>query len=451
MEWLARKEKYAPIRPAINIVLFAGAFTAILSCISGYFLSMEDEYDAGTLSLHKWMGISVALLASLAYGIRKGYFFNNHFKKIYPISAVLLLILIITTGHFGGTLTHGSGYLTQNLPYVFEAEPVETNKIITNVQEAVLYGDIIAPVLQNKCYTCHGSKKQKGGLRLDQPELIMKGGKDGKVLAPGEPDKSDMMKRLLLPREDKDHMPPKERKQLTESEIKLIHWWIGNGADFTKKVKDYGASDSIRPLFAALQIQDERKNIPNDEVPTVSVAAADNKLLDSIRKKGILVMPVASGSNYLMASFINTADMNVSTIKLLETLQQQLLFLKMGSTKISDSALTSVGKLKNLVRLNLEYTSITDTGLQLLSNLTKLQYLNLVGTKVTANGILQLNVLKKLKTIYLYKTGIAGGEWDIIKNALPGVAIDTGGYIVPTLASDTTEVKPPKKKKRKKE
>jgi uncharacterized membrane protein len=450
MEWLARKEKYASIKPAINVVLFAGAFTAILACISGYLLSLEDEYDTETLNLHKWLGISVALLASLAYGIRKEYFFYSHSKRIYPVSAILLFVLIVTTGHFGGTLTHGSGYLTQNLPNVFEVEPEETHKIITNVQEAILYEDIIAPILQNKCYTCHGPKKQKGGLRLDQPDLIIKGGKDGKVLRPGEPEKSDMMERLLLPPEDKDHMPPKERKQLSEAEIKLIHWWIEQGADFTKKVKDYGSSDSIRPLFASLQIQDERKNIPNDEVPNVAVPPADNKLLDSIRSKGILALPVAKENNYLLASFINASDPADSTIRLLEGLQQQLLFLKMGGAKVGDSALISVGKLFNLVRLNLEYTSISDTGLKFLGNLNNLQYINLVGTRVTAKGIIQLNGLKKLKTIYLFKTSIQPQDWDIIKRALPQVLIDTGGYIVPTLASDTIVVKPPEDKKKKK-
>jgi mono/diheme cytochrome c family protein len=336
------------------------------------------------------------------------------------------------------------------LPSVFETEPEESRKIITDIQEAVMYEDIIAPVLQNKCYTCHGPKKQKGGLRLDKPDLIAKGGKDGKVLTPGNPDKSEMMDRLLLPPEDKDHMPPKERKQLTEAEIKLIHWWIENGADFAKKVKDYGSSDSIKPLFAALQIQDERKNIPNDEVPSESVATADSKLLDSIRSKGILITPVAAQNNFLAVSFINSSKVADSTVKLLENLAPQLLSLRMGGTLITDSALKSVGKLTKLVRLNLEYTSISDTGLQELKNLKNLQYINLVGTRVTISGVLQLNGLNKLKTIYLYKTGVKPQDWEAIKTALPNVLIDTGGYIVPILASDTTELKPPEKKKEKK-
>jgi hypothetical protein len=57
----------------------------------------------------------------------------------------------------------------------------------------------------------------------------MKGGKDGPVIIPGNEEKSEMAKRLSLPREDDDHMPPKEKPQPTEQEIALIHWWIAAG------------------------------------------------------------------------------------------------------------------------------------------------------------------------------------------------------------------------------
>jgi hypothetical protein len=73
-----------------------------------------------------------------------------------------------------------------------------------------------------------------------------------------------------------------------------------------------------------------------------------------------------------------------------------------------------------------------------------LQYLNLVGTSVSFNGLKQLRGLKELKTIYLYQTGIKGNEWTALQKIFPGVLIDTGGYHVPTLVTDTTEVKPKK-------
>jgi hypothetical protein len=67
-----------------------------------------------------------------------------------------------------------------------------------------------------------------------------------------------------------------------------------------------------------------------------------------------------------------------------------------------------------------------------------------VGTNVTAKGLEQLKELKNLQKIFLYQTTIAGNEWNNLKKIFPKTIIDTGGYKVQTLASDTIEVKPPK-------
>ena len=88
---------------------------------------------------------------------------------------------------------------------------------------------------------------------MDEPEFILKGGKDGKVIKPGNADESEMMKRLLLPRNDEDHMPPKEKPQLKENEIALIHWWIATGATFDKKIKELEQTEKIKPVLLALQ------------------------------------------------------------------------------------------------------------------------------------------------------------------------------------------------------
>jgi len=158
--------------------------------------------------------------------------------------AVLLLLLVLVTGHLGGSLTHGSDYLTQPLEHLSgDSEIVYKRKPIPNVQEAMIYTDIIEPVFKNKCYGCHGATRQKGKLRLDQPTSIMKGGKDGVIIVPGKSATSELIKRILLPREDEHHMAPKEKPQLTEQEIALLGWWVDNGADFTKKVKEFQQPD----------------------------------------------------------------------------------------------------------------------------------------------------------------------------------------------------------------
>lgn len=180
MHWLSAKDKYKALQPAIPVAYLAGCMGAVLSCISGWLLASGGEYDEATLDLHRWMGISVAVIAAMGY-----YFSRYKNRLLLKWSAVLLLAVIMVTGHLGGTLTHGEGYLTK----AFSAgakDSIITRKTIANAQAAVVFSDIIQPVFAQKCYSCHADKKQKGGLRLDSREWIIKGGKDGAVASPSK-------------------------------------------------------------------------------------------------------------------------------------------------------------------------------------------------------------------------------------------------------------------------
>ena len=66
-------------------------------------------------------------------------------------------------------------------------------------------------------------------MRLDTKESIMEGGEDGVVVVPGHPGKSELIRRISLPRNHKDAMPEKG-KGLDESEIALLKFWIKQGA-----------------------------------------------------------------------------------------------------------------------------------------------------------------------------------------------------------------------------
>src|SRR4051812_7649821 len=48
----------------------------------------------------------------------------------------------------------------------------------------------IRPVLVERCQTCHGDQKPKGGLRLTSREALLKGGDSGPAISPGRPDES---------------------------------------------------------------------------------------------------------------------------------------------------------------------------------------------------------------------------------------------------------------------
>ncbi len=73
-----------------------------------------------------------------------------------------------------------------------------------------------------QCVKCHGPIEQKGGLELDTPQAVLKGGDDGVVIVPGKPEESSLYKKLE-PGAD-PHMPPK--KQLSETEREWVRQWI---------------------------------------------------------------------------------------------------------------------------------------------------------------------------------------------------------------------------------
>src|ERR1051325_1685768 len=87
----------------------------------------------------------------------------------------------------------------------------------------------VRPVLVERCYQCHSaqSEKLKGGLHLDSREGLLKGGDDGPVAMPGEPEKSRLIEAIRY--EDPQlQMPPKGK--LPKEQIETLVAWIKMGA-----------------------------------------------------------------------------------------------------------------------------------------------------------------------------------------------------------------------------
>jgi hypothetical protein len=184
-----------------------------------------------------------------------------------------------------------------------------------------------------------------------------------------------------------------------------------------------------------------------NDVPTEFIEPANMQTLESLRKMGFLLLPVGGKSNYLSVNTINVTNFTDEKAKLLVPLSNHIVWLKLGDTPITDSTLALVGQMKNLSRLHLERTKISDLGLQYLLNLPRLYLLNLTGTEVSNDGVQQLSALQQLKFLYLFKTKVKTSDWTTFKANFPNTALDTGGYVVPTLNSDTVMLKDPKAKK----
>jgi uncharacterized membrane protein/mono/diheme cytochrome c family protein len=437
------KPRFMALQPAIPAMVFWGMVSATGSCISGYFLSLSGDYEGQVVNWHKWMGITVAVVSLLMYTLYR----RNTALRTMRVIAILLIVLITITGHLGGSLTHGSDYLTAPLNQPSAKEmPV---KPIADIQQAAVYADMVQPLLQARCYSCHGAEKQKGKLRMDLPEHLLKGGENGKLYIAGNAAESELIRRLMLPLSHEDHMPPKEKPQLSKEEIALLHWWISNGADLTKKVNQFTQSAQVKTMLAAFQAGTAGKAeepAQSTDVPKEEVKAANGKDLARLTNAGVVIMPVGSNTNYLSANFVNAVSLADSVLNGLASVDKQLIWLRMEHPAVNTATLRAIAKCKNLTRLHLANTATDDKGLAELKGLDKLQLLNLSGTRVTKNGLLQLKGLNELTVLYLYKTNVSVADQAELKKAFPKTSIDFGNYTVPTRAEDTTLVEPPKTK-----
>jgi len=93
----------------------------------------------------------------------------------------------------------------------------------------------IRPLLSDRCFACHGpdEKARKKKLRLDTREGIFKVlDDDWAIVSPGEPDRSELVRRLLSTDEDEVMPPPQAMRQLSLAERELFQRWVAEGAEF---------------------------------------------------------------------------------------------------------------------------------------------------------------------------------------------------------------------------
>jgi len=293
--WRRVEEKWGDVA---LFAIFIAAVGAVFSVIFGVLLTREGGYEGGTFILHQGLGIATAVGVIIGLFLRLSAMSagGKGLMEGYRFTLLLTFGLMSVGAHFGGNLVHGSKYLTQYAPEpmaqsmtgfekwlislvdkkkggheevaTVDAPPApETSPPpasgAANAPDAppangsshasaevavagpasadqVVFQDLILPILEAKCNKCHNADKSKGDLRMDSYDLLVKGGQDEKEknVVPGKPDESLMLKRVSLPSDDDEHMPPDGKDQLTKEEAALLKWWIQEGASNTLAVKD---------------------------------------------------------------------------------------------------------------------------------------------------------------------------------------------------------------------
>ena len=92
------------------------------------------------------------------------------------------------------------------------------------------YNDDVRPILSENCFYCHGpdGNKRKADLRLD----VRADALAGKAFVPGDPDASELVKRLLSKDPEEVMPPPESHRKVSPEQREILRRWIAEGAHY---------------------------------------------------------------------------------------------------------------------------------------------------------------------------------------------------------------------------
>lgn len=376
------------------------ALFASITALMGFFLATEKGDQGSTLDWHKWLGVGTALGLSLLIWLKNTSYLPkiSQYKHLSSIGLGALTVLLTLASHQGATLTHGENFVTEPLlPKV----PKQAAFQGLSYQNVKAFDHVILPILENKCGSCHNPNKAKGGLILTSADGIRKGGEDGKVFVAGNPDGSELVRRLMLPKEDEDRMPPKDKPAPTEEEVALLKWWIQSGASFDQKVAALHPPQSVKQ---AVERRFRRKT--ESPVFALDVPFASPEALRTASSEKRVIRQISMDRPFIdvfMGGFKNLQSKDLSP---LSDFKDQIVSLNLTDAEVKDEHLDEIANLTHLVELRLTNTKVTDAGVEKLKELPYLETLSLEHTQVTANSIATLQQFPRLRQVSLGETQV---------------------------------------------
>jgi uncharacterized membrane protein/mono/diheme cytochrome c family protein len=375
------------LREAAGFVLRLAFAGAVLALVLGLLLAYGSG-DAGTLvTRHMFGGIALTIGALLCI-LTRPLWLQRSVTFLYPALITCMMPLMFWTADQGGSITHGSNYLTAYMPSTLKRLTLTSTK----TPPTSFYAMHISPIFDSNCASCHGASKSNGGLRLDSFDLLMKGGKDGPAIVAGDSEKSPLLHRVTLPPDHKQFMPAEGRPPLHREEIKLIEAWIQQGASPTAATLVGISTGNERPELLLQPVADYSALMPEIQQMEQTQGA---KLIpvSGKSKDGLILFTVDVASSF--------GDAQLATF---QKFAPYIVEAELGRTAVTDASFDTLKQFTHLRALHLEETHITGDGLAKLRSLSQLTYLNLSGTQVTEEFAKPLSSMKNLRHVYLYNT-----------------------------------------------
>lgn len=398
LELLGLRKRWEALRAAAGFVLGLTVLATIVASIFGALLAYSGGYEGELVREHLFGGLLLPVVCGVALGLRS-WITRNPTRRIQILYGATLLfgVVVMTwTGHQGGSLTHGDGYLTQRMPARMKTAfgiKASGSKASPGQPADAFYLTHIQPIFDDHCVVCHSARKKKGGLLLENYTDLAKGGENGPVVAAANLEKSELYRRITLPGDHKEFMPSEGKKPLTKEQVLLIKQWIDAGASPKKTVADLKA-EGIKVAAPVLP--------PPPAAPDYRPFIAQMTALESKLRVRLVPVSQLATDGIILRTVSEPQNVDDALLAQLAPVAALIVDAELSRTKVTDKGLPTVAKFTNLRRLDLAHTAVTSAGLAALAPLGKLRALNVVGTAVDDSALPALRRLGALKEVHAF-------------------------------------------------
>jgi hypothetical protein len=252
---------------------------------------------------------------------------------------------------------------------------------VPRAQASSFYTVRVAPLFETRCAACHGDKRQKSDLRLDSFPAVLRGGKHGAVIHPGDIKNSELWVRISLPASDDRAMPPNGKTPLTEDEKTVIRLWIA-----------HGASGSLRDIAGApkpvTEVVIPELNLARVEKQRALLAATVARLQQ--RFPGVIAYEAQDSADLEINASLKGQSFGDADLQALTPLAARIVGVNLSGTSVSDGSAPVLAAMTGLKNLRLSGTKVSDTVIHALEGAKRLRSVTVVDTKVTAGALAPL-------------------------------------------------------------
>lgn len=399
----------------LSNIWLLGTCAALVTGGLGYLLSLSGGYNEAAVALHQIWGVATTFIGLLGW-IAFGLAIRRSRAWTITISAAQIASLSFA-GHLGGNLTHGPEFLFEHAPNPVRAlAGFELRKpprpAITTLDEADVFLDIVQPILEQRCTSCHNPSKTKGELLLNSYANIMKGGETARAVVAGDLSASELSVRINLDPAHDDFMPSGGKTPLTAEQTQVLDWWIQIGAPGTATISSFNITPSIRSLLNQVLGQKDQPTPSVVEPKIIPSPTTDQAVILKLEAMGFDVNHVSLTDPRLSVDYypVDTPSISDEKMRALLGIQENLISLNLGDCGLSDDQLSIVAQLTQLKKLNLHSNPITDAGLAALAPLENLEHLVLHSTTLTDAALPALDALPKLKHAFLWGSQVTASR-----------------------------------------